>query len=41
MSILAADDIGIRFGGVTALDGISFSAAPGEILAIIGPNGAG
>jgi len=30
-----------RFGGVAALDGVSFSVAPGEILGIIGPNGAG
>jgi branched-chain amino acid transport system ATP-binding protein len=30
-----------RFGGVAALDGVTFSAAKGEILGIIGPNGAG
>ncbi|HEY5886423.1 MAG TPA: ATP-binding cassette domain-containing protein, partial [Acidimicrobiales bacterium] len=29
------------FGGVTAVDDVSFSAAPGEIVGIIGPNGAG
>ena len=29
------------FGGLTAVDDVSFSAAPGEIVGIIGPNGAG
>jgi branched-chain amino acid transport system ATP-binding protein len=41
VSILKVDDIGIEFGGLTALDGVSFSVDPGEIFAIIGPNGAG
>jgi branched-chain amino acid transport system ATP-binding protein len=35
------DDVGIRFGGLTALDGISFEIREGEILGLIGPNGAG
>jgi branched-chain amino acid transport system ATP-binding protein len=41
MSALAIEDLGIRFGGVTALDGVSLAVEPGEIFAIIGPNGAG
>jgi len=41
MTLLAARDIGISFGGVKAIDGVSFSVAPGRILSIIGPNGAG
>ena len=41
MSVIAARDIGIAFGGVVAVDGVSFSAAAGEVLSIIGPNGAG
>ena len=41
MTILAARDIGISFGGVKAIDGVSFSVAPSQILSIIGPNGAG
>jgi branched-chain amino acid transport system ATP-binding protein len=41
MSVLAADNLGIDFGGVKAVDGVSFAVEPGEIFAIIGPNGAG
>ena len=41
MSRLVVEDLSIRFGGVRALDGVSFCVDPGEIFAIIGPNGAG
>lgn len=41
MSRLVVEDLAIRFGGVHALDGVSFEVEPGEIFAIIGPNGAG
>ena len=41
MSLLAADGIGIAFGGVVAVDGVSFSAEAAKVLSIIGPNGAG
>ena len=40
-SLLEVDDVTLRFGGVTALDGVSFSIRRGEILGLIGPNGAG
>ncbi|MCF3936323.1 ABC transporter ATP-binding protein [Acuticoccus sp. M5D2P5] len=41
MTSLAADGIGIAFGGVRALDGITFETAEAGVTAIIGPNGAG
>lgn len=39
--ILEVDDIVLRFGGVTAIDHVSFEVMPNELFAIIGPNGAG
>ena len=40
-ALLKVDDIGLVFGSVQALDGVSFDIRKGEIRAIIGPNGAG
>ena len=44
-ALLVVDDIVMRFGsaedGVTALDNVSFTVAPGEFLAVIGPSGCG
>lgn len=39
--MLEVDDLTVRFSGLTALSGVSFSVGPGTILAIIGPNGSG
>jgi branched-chain amino acid transport system ATP-binding protein len=39
--MLEVRDLSVRFGGRTALDGISASFAPGCITGVIGPNGAG
>ena len=39
--ILEIDDISLAFGGVVALQGVSFDVLEHEIRAIIGPNGAG
>jgi branched-chain amino acid transport system ATP-binding protein len=41
MSIFAAQEVTIQFGGVRAVDGISFEVEKGEVFSIIGPNGAG
>src|SRR4051812_32581780 len=40
-SLLVVDEITLRFGGVTALNSVSFDVRPGELYAVIGPNGAG
>jgi len=38
---LSVRDVVLRFGGITALNGVTFDVMPGELFAIIGPNGAG
>src|ERR1700686_1832603 len=39
--LLSVDDVSLGFGGVKAINGVSFDIRKGEIRAIIGPNGAG
>jgi len=39
--VLHAQDVTLRFGGLTSLDHVSLDLYRGEILAVIGPNGAG
>jgi branched-chain amino acid transport system ATP-binding protein len=39
--VLEVSDLHRSFGGITAVDGVSFTVHPGEILGIIGPNGSG
>ena len=41
MSFFKAEGVGINFGGVRALDGVSFEVEAGQVFTIIGPNGAG
>jgi branched-chain amino acid transport system ATP-binding protein len=39
--LLQVDGVTVRFGGITALDKVSFNVAQGHIVGLIGPNGAG
>lgn len=41
MSMLDVSGITVRFGGIVALDGLSFDIEEGQICGLIGPNGAG
>ena len=41
MTFFEADKISINFGGIRAVDGVSFKVAKGEVFTVIGPNGAG
>ncbi|MEM7695511.1 MAG: ABC transporter ATP-binding protein [Pseudomonadota bacterium] len=41
MAALSVENLSIAFGGIRAVDGVSFEAAAGAVTAIIGPNGAG
>ncbi len=40
-SLVEVCNLGIRFGGIAALDDVSFSLGQGQITSLIGPNGAG
>ena len=41
MTLLDVEDVTMRFGGIVALDGLSFSIDESHICGLIGPNGAG
>jgi branched-chain amino acid transport system ATP-binding protein len=41
VALLSVQDVTVRFGGILALDGISFDVHEGAIVGMIGPNGAG
>ncbi|HEY1103508.1 MAG TPA: ABC transporter ATP-binding protein [Burkholderiaceae bacterium] len=40
-ALLTVDNLTLAFGGVKALNGVSFTVQPGSITSVIGPNGAG
>ena len=39
--MLRVENVGVRFGGIVALDSVSFDVEAGRIVGLIGPNGAG
>ena len=41
MTFFAVEELVVNFGGIRAVDGVSFDVAQGEVFTIIGPNGAG
>ena len=41
MSLLELEHVTLKFGGVVAVDDVSFSVEAGEVFSLIGPNGAG
>ncbi len=41
MALLSLEHLTRRFGGIVAVDGVTFDVADGEIAGLIGPNGAG
>ena len=41
MSFLSLKDVTLQFGGVTAVDNVSFEVEEGEVFSLVGPNGAG
>lgn len=41
MTLLEVENATVRFGGLTALEEVSFGVGQGEIFAVVGPNGAG
>jgi branched-chain amino acid transport system ATP-binding protein len=40
-NLLSAQNLSVRFGGVLAVNNVSFDVKPGEVFTLIGPNGAG
>jgi branched-chain amino acid transport system ATP-binding protein len=41
LPLLQTEGVSVRFGGITALDGVSLAADAGQVTGLIGPNGAG
>ena len=41
MSLLELKNVTLRFGGLVAVNDVSFNVEEGEVFALVGPNGAG
>jgi ABC-type branched-subunit amino acid transport system ATPase component len=41
VSLLSVQNLSMKFGGITAVNDLSFDVQPGQIFSVIGPNGAG
>ena len=41
MALLEVNDASVQFGGLVAVNHVSFGAEPAKVCALIGPNGAG
>jgi branched-chain amino acid transport system ATP-binding protein len=41
MNVVAVEELSVRYGSATALDGVSLTVAAGEMVALVGSNGAG
>jgi branched-chain amino acid transport system ATP-binding protein len=41
VNLFEAKDVAVQFGGIKAVDGVSFAVEQGKVFTIIGPNGAG
>ena len=41
MALLKTNDLGIAFGELKAVDGVNIEINDGELIGLIGPNGAG
>ncbi|HMN74760.1 MAG TPA: ATP-binding cassette domain-containing protein [Burkholderiaceae bacterium] len=41
MTLIALDDVSVRFGDVRALDGVTMNVERGDFIALLGPNGSG
>ena len=40
-ALLSVRGVRVRFGGITALDGVDLEVRPGQVVGLVGPNGSG